>query len=300
LIGLQLFAGGALAVATALPLAWKWQLGVARSAVAVAVLAAIAALAVVLAADVLALDGITIVIAEWLLTLALAGAVVLFRFYRDPDRTPPADGRVVVSPADGEVLYVRSSERGRLPVTTKGGRSYRLEELVRTPRPDEDAVVVGIGLSFLDVHVNRSPIEGRVAAVDRHPGRFGSLRLPEMVFENERATLVIQGRELDVAVVLIASRLVRQIVTWVRAGQDVVMGERVGVIRFGSQVDLVLPARPDLGITVRPGDRVRAGESVVAVLGAGERLEPEPLSSRRASLGSTGSSGRAAARDPTG
>jgi phosphatidylserine decarboxylase len=87
-----------------------------------------------------------------------------------------------------------------------------------------------------------------------------------MAFENERATTIIEQGDLQVAVVQIASRLVRQIASFVHAGQEVALGQRIGVIRLGSQVDLVLPARRDIQVTVRPGERVRAGESIVALV----------------------------------
>ncbi len=93
-----------------------------------------------------------------------------------------------------------------------------------------------------------------------------------MVFENERATTVIERPGLEVAVVQIASRLVRQIAGYVGVGDKVAQGQPIGVIRLGSQVDVVLPSRSDLQVTVRPGQRVRAGESVLALV--------EPLSPR--------------------
>ena len=146
----------------------------------------------------------------WLLTLALAVALLAFRFYRDPERRVPDGDDTILSPADGEVVYVREARGGMLPVSSKLGRDYPLQELTKTPLATDDNIVVGIALSFLDVHVNRAPIGGR-AVVKRHfPGRFGSLRRPEMVFENERATLVLERGELQIAVVMIASRLVRR------------------------------------------------------------------------------------------
>ena len=100
------------------------------------------------------------------------------------------------------------------------------------------------------------------------PSSIGSLRRPEMEFVNERATTIIEGEALQVAVVQIASRLVRKIFAFVSPGQSVALGQRIGVIRFGSQVDLVLPAREDLRIAVCEGERVRAGESIVATIAA--------------------------------
>jgi phosphatidylserine decarboxylase len=202
----------------------------------------------------------------WGVTVACAGVTLAYRFYRDPERKPPSGEDVIVSPAEGEVIYVREARGGMLPVATKGGREIKLEELTRTPLRHGDAVVVGIAMSFMDVHVNRAPIVGRIASQRHFAGSFGSLRLPEMVFANERMTTVIECDELQVAVVQIASRLVRQIVSFVHEGDAVVLGQRIGVIRFGSQVDLVLPLGPDVRVTVQPGTHVRAGQSVIARL----------------------------------
>lgn len=161
-------------------------------------------------------------------------------------------------------MYVRRVTAGGLPVSTKLGCSYRLVELTKTPLRAQEAIVIGISMSFLDVHVNRAPIAGTVTLQRHFPGSFGSLRRSEMVFENERATTVIEQGDLQVAVVQIASRLVRGIVSFVKTGDALASGQRIGAIRFGSQVDLVLPATDDLTVTVAPGDHVRAGSSVVA------------------------------------
>jgi phosphatidylserine decarboxylase len=241
------------AVAVAAALAWKWQLGVLRVSLAVAAIGVAWSFAPVPAPAVAAL------------TLATAVAILAYRFYRDPEREAPTDAGAVVSPADGEVVYVRVSDDGALPVAAKRGRSYRLDELTGTPLRSARAVVVGIGMSFLDVHVNRAPVGGRVSVRRHFPGRFASLRRPESAFENERATTVIQRGDLQVAVVQIASRLVRQIVGFVHEGDDVAAGQRIGAIRLGSQVDLVLPADA-VEVLVRPGDRVAAGTTVVARL----------------------------------
>jgi phosphatidylserine decarboxylase len=260
--------GGVLALALGAPVAWKWELGLRRCALAGIAFAVAAALVVAAADAAVALPGAAVTVAVAALTLAMAAIALLWRFYRDPERTAPTADDVVVSPADGVVIYVRRSEGGRLPVATKHGRPYALDELVRSPLSTGDAIVVGIALSFLDVHVNRAPIAGAVTTQRRHPGRFGSLKDPAAVFTNERATTVLDRPGLQVAVVLIASRLVRRIVSYVREGEDVALGQRIGVIRFGSQVDLVLPDRDDVRVLVRPGRRVVAGETVLARVGA--------------------------------
>jgi phosphatidylserine decarboxylase len=258
--------GGALALAFCLPLAWKWELGVRRVGIALVVIAVVSSLIVAAVDSAVGLSEVVRTLLAAALTVAIAFAILAYRFFRDPERHAPAGDELVVSPADGEVIYVRTSKDGVLPVATKHGRDYELIELTKTPLRDQEAVVVGIAMSFLDVHVNRAPIAGRVRLRRHFPGRFGSLGKPGMVFENERATTVIERPDLEIAVVQIASRLVRQIAAYVDVGHDVAAGQRIGVIRLGSQVDVVLPARPGLQITVQPGQRVRAGETVLATL----------------------------------
>jgi phosphatidylserine decarboxylase len=259
----DLLLGGALAVATGIPLAWKWELGLQRAVPALVVTAAVAAAFVGLVGA----DGVLAVAATWALAMALAVATVLWRFFRDPERAAPAGAGVVVSPADGQVIYVKRSEGGEVPVSEKVGRTYPLHELVQTPLNHQESWVVGIALSFLDVHVNRAPIAGLVASQRRFPGRFASLKDPSAVLVNERATTVVERPGLQVAIVLIASRLVRRIVSYVEIGDNVDLGQRIGMIRFGSQVDVVLPHRDDMSLAVEQGQRVRAGETVIATFG---------------------------------
>lgn len=255
-------AGVALAMITASLLAWKWELGVGRSALVVLALTIMIAAALAAVGTGPLLTGALVFFGG----LALAGLIVLWRFYRDPERVAPDRDDVVVSPADGTVVYVKRSERGVLPASVKGGREISLEELVRTRLSSEDAIVIGIALSFLDVHVNRAAVQGEVTLQRRFAGEFMSLKREAALVRNERATTVIRNDSLEVGIVLIASRLVRRILSYVQKGEQVALGQRIGVIRFGSQVDLVLPARADLRLLVARGDRVRAGVSVVAVL----------------------------------
>ena len=266
MLAISSFLGSAVAAAMTLAPAWKWQLGLCRVGPALATIAIAAGALGLITGGALGLATPPRALIGAGLTLLGAVAVLAQRFYRDPERTVPFKPDIVVSPADGHVVYVRRSQDGRLPVSTKHGHSVALTELTRTGAHDGDAIVVGIGMSFLDVHVNRAPIAGRVLLRRHFPGRFGSLRDPEMVFENERATTLIAGRDLEVAVVQIASRLVRQIAGYVGEGADVELGQRIGVIRLGSQVDLVLPDRSDMRVMVRAGDHVQAGTTVIATV----------------------------------
>jgi phosphatidylserine decarboxylase len=259
--------GLALALLTTLPLAWKWELGLRRVGAAVTILAVTFGLV----AAAVGIGGLLGALLVWVMTVLAALALLAYRFYRDPDRTPPEDEQLVVSPADGEVIYVREAREGTVPVASKHGRDYSLEELARTELRSEDAVVIGIAMSFLDVHINRAPIGGRVTLQRHFPGLFGSLKNFEMMLENERATTVIEHGDLQVAVVQIASRLVRQIASFIHEGDEIARGQRIGVIRLGSQVDVVLPARDDIQVTVQAGEHVRAGESVLAIVAPSQR-----------------------------
>jgi phosphatidylserine decarboxylase len=264
------FLGTLLTLLTAVPLAWKWGLGVLRTIVFVLAVALVVAGVLSLvdpSGEVQTIVGATLV---WLMTMGTSAVVLAYFFYRDPERAAPDRDDVLVSPADGQVVYVHRSSGGLLPVARKRGRAYPLEELTRTPLRHQDAVVIGVSMSFLDVHVNRAPIGGQTTLQRHFPGTFGSLRDPEMVFRNERATTMIERDDLQVAVVQIASRLVRRIVAFISEGDEVVVGQRIGAIRFGSQVDVVMPDRDDVQVVVVVGDRVKAGSSILAT------FQPKP------------------------
>ncbi len=247
-----------------LPLAWKWQLGVLRIGALVTVMALLSGLVVALLDLWLLMPLLLNMGLTWLLAVLAVFAFLAYRFYRDPERKVPNLPGVIVSPADGKVIYIRESRNGMLPISTKHGHDYPLGELTKLPFYTEEAIVLGISMNFMDVHVNRAPIAGRIAFQRHFPGRFGSLRHTEMVFENERATTVFEREELQVAVVQIASRLVRQIASFVSEGQHMDLGQRFGVIRFGSQVDMVVPSLESMELLVKPGDVVKAGISIVA------------------------------------
>lgn len=262
---LPLLAGILLSWVTLLPLAWKWQLGVRRIGLLVTILATLAGIIVTLPRIWPSLHSLLQVSLIWLITVLAVLTFLAYRFYRDPERVVPDLPNSIVSPADGKVIYIRRSDNGMLPVSTKHGQHYPLRELMKTEFYTQEALVLGISMNFMDVHINRAPISGRVTFQHHFSGVFGSLRHPEMVFENERATTIFEQGELQVVVVQIASRLVRQIASFVSEGQDIAQGQRFGVIRFGSQVDLVVPASPSIKILVEPGDIVRAGQTILAI-----------------------------------
>ena len=279
-----LIVGTALALVTGMPLAWKWQLGLFRAFLFVLAVAMLMAIAVTAAAVWLHLTAVTGTVSMWGATVLASAAGLLAVFFRDPDRPALPRKDVIVSPADGLVVYVRPVQPGQLPVADKKGRACSLLELTGTKLSDAGAVAIGISMNLSDVHVNRAPIGGRVLLVERTHGTFGSLRDPKMLLANERVTTVIEGDDpddLQVALVQIASRLVRRIVTFIDRGDALQLGQRIGAIRFGSQVDLLVPAGQGIRLSVQAGDRVVAGQTIMALITnrPGDATRPPPRSS---------------------
>lgn len=179
-----------------------------------------------------------------LAALGLLLALFSLWFFRNPDRTPPAGAGVVVSPADGRIVYAGESPPGRYALVA-GKR-------------------VSVFMSPFDVHVNRAPVTGRVASVRYHKGAFHVASVDKASLMNEQnGVAIVTPGERTVTYVQIAGMLARRIVCDLKEGDAVRQGQRVGMIRFGSRVDLYLPA--EVRLSVVPGDRVRAGESVIGV-----------------------------------
>ena len=193
--------------------------------------------------------------------------VILFRFYRDPERISPPGENFIVSPADGKVMYVKEIHRGKVPLSTKGGKQFELTELTRTNLVEQPTYLIGIEMSILNVHVNRAPIPGKIVMQKRVNGDFISLKNPEAPIRNSRLTTVIENGRIRIAVIQIASRLVRLITSFVKPGDELSLGQRLGMIKFGSQVDLVLPQLEGLRILAEVGKQVKAGVSVLATYG---------------------------------
>jgi phosphatidylserine decarboxylase len=174
----------------------------------------------------------------------LALAIFILWFFRNPDRDVPADPRAIVSPADGKVLSVE-------PVFES-----------RVLKADVQRISIFMGLT--DVHVNRIPFDGRIMGVFYHPGKFLSAFKDKASLDNEQQALLLEttgGKQL--LFIQIAGFVARRIVTWVREGDRVERGNRYGLIRFGSRMDVYLPR--ETKVTVKVGDRVAGGSSVLGV-----------------------------------
>jgi phosphatidylserine decarboxylase len=169
-------------------------------------------------------------------------------FFRDPERVTPIDDRFVISPADGVV----SSVGPALPPRELGLGN---EELTR----------ISVFMNVFSCHVNRAPVRGRIRRVEHRPGKFVNAELDKASTENERNGLLIESPNGTVAAVQVAGLVARRIVCWVKPEDSIGAGERFGLIRFGSRVDVFLPAQATPRVAV--GQLAVGGETVIAEFG---------------------------------
>ena len=178
----------------------------------------------------------------WPLALVAALLALFFLwFFRDPERTIPTAPGLIVSPGDGLVT-----------------------EAVRFETPEGSRQRISIFLSVFDVHVNRSPIAGTITGIRYQKGKYLNAMNPASADENEQNIVTVRGEGYEVVFKQIAGLLARRIVFVPAQGSVIGRGERVGLIKFGSRVDVILPAEAEL--RVKPGMRVKGGDSVLAAM----------------------------------
>ena len=185
------------------------------------------------------------------LTVGSAGAVPLFilaafflYFFRDPDRESPQDPNLVLSPADGRVLVAGAADVNAAP--------------------PGDWKQISIFLSPMDVHVNRTPVSGRVTKVDFHQGKFLPAYHKDAAASNERSEVWVDHRGIPVVFRQLVGILARRVVLRVQPGADLKAGDRIGLMKFGSRMDVFVPTAAELKVNV--GDHVIGGVTVIAVL----------------------------------
>jgi phosphatidylserine decarboxylase len=181
----------------------------------------------------------------WGIAPALLAAFFLW-FFRDPQRAVPAGDGLIVSPGDGLVT-----------------------ETATIATPDGPRQRISIFLSVFDVHVNRSPIAGVLTAVHYQKGQYLNAMNPASADRNEQNIVTVRGEGMEVTFKQIAGLLARRIVFEPREGDRVERGQRVGLIKFGSRVDVVIPA--EAALRVKVGQRVKGGASVLAAMAEGDR-----------------------------
>lgn len=199
----------------------------------------------------------------WALALPCLALVAFFLFFfRDPDRRPSGGEHVVLSPADGRVLVAG--------------------EVIPEAAPSGQWRQVSIFLSPMDVHVNRVPVSGRVTRVNMIPGRFVPAYRHDAGNVNERCEIWIDHAGEQIVARQIVGMLARRVVCRLSPGANVKAGDRYGIMKFGSRMDVFLPTSAE--ICVKVGDLVRGGETAIAVLhsanGRGNSTEPEVPSTR--------------------
>ena len=192
----------------------------------------------------LAVSTLTFAALRWWFPALICLAATLFCgfFFRDPERVIPIDPDVAVSPADGKVISVETR-----PEPFTGAQHVR----------------ISIFMSLLDVHVNRFPLAGKLESIHYYPGSFFKASLDKASDQNERCAFLLRDTDGNVwTMVQIAGLIARRIVCRAEPGDELARGERYGLIRFGSRVDLYLPEAYTPHVYV--GDKVRAGESILA------------------------------------
>jgi phosphatidylserine decarboxylase len=186
-----------------------------------------------------------------LVPAAICGGLGLFvlSFFRDPERVAPTDEQAVISPADGKVTHVEEVDDPDFP----GGRAFR----------------VSIFLSVFNVHVNRAPRAARVAALHYYPGEFLDARHGECAVRNEQFWIdFVDARTGQlVRVKQVAGAIARRIVCWLREHEQVGAGDRFGMIKFGSRTDVLVPAGTQRDVSVRVGDTVKGGQTMLFRVG---------------------------------
>jgi phosphatidylserine decarboxylase len=189
---------------------------------------------------------LTFALLSWKLIAFAAFCLTLFitYFFRNPERVIPSEENAVVAPADGVIIYLGQSREEHL---------------------NAEMTKISIFMSVFNVHVNRSPVSGRVIETFYARGKFLDVRDERATFENERAGLVLENpRGARIAVVQVAGLIARRIVCYLQKGDAVKRGERYGLIRFGSRLDVYIPRDSDLRVAV--GDKTVAGETVLGYL----------------------------------
>ncbi len=202
--------------------------------------------------------GVYFMVSHFVGWLLVGVTVWVATFFRDPIRTTPRGDRIIVSPADGLITMI---SRVPPPPELRGADAMADGEYTR----------VSIFMSVFDVHINRAPITGRVTRVAYVPGKFINADLDKASEDNERQHILVEGSDgVRIGFTQIAGLVARRILTFVRQGDMVEAGQRVGLIRFGSRVDVYLPAGTAPKVLL--GQRAIAGETVLGEIGVDEVL----------------------------
>ena len=239
-----------------------------RKSLSIGFMSGIVADAILFCLHVLKVPDILSIVGGIIGLLLIGLALVLWIFFRDPERDIPNDPNAILSPADGKVIYIREVKKGDIPCPIKGKAHIKIDEITKTDfLKDKDGYIIGICMSILDVHINRAPISGKVTFIKHAPGKTISPKHWMSDIENARNTIIIENNNISIAVIQIGTPYVSKVLCYASKGENVNRGERIGKITWGSQVDVILP-QDDAEIVVKEGEQVYAGETIIAkVLG---------------------------------
>ena len=190
--------------------------------------------------------------------------IVLWVFFRDPKRTPPEDLDAIVSPADGKIVYIREVQKGVIPCMIKGKKNIKLNEIAKTDLlTDVYGYIIGITMTILDVHVTRSPMEGKIIFLKSYGGDLFSAKSWKTEVENPRTSIILKNERLKLGIIEIGTPYISKILSFFNLDDFVGKGQRIGKITWGSQVDVIIPSKY-VTLLVKEGDSVRAGETTLA------------------------------------
>jgi phosphatidylserine decarboxylase len=206
----------------------------------------------------IAIEGIPFVVIAGVISLIfyLAGLIIpallfslvtlfIIWFFRNPERNVPTGDNIVISPADGKIIDIKEGDESRI-----------LKKRM---------IKISIFMNLFNVHVNRLPCTGKVVDILYNPGKFVSANLEKASLENEQNAVVLETTAGEkIIFIQIAGLIARRIVCWLKKGDYGVKGQRFGLIRFGSRVDVYLPVGTDVKVSL--GQKVKAGESVLAIM----------------------------------
>jgi phosphatidylserine decarboxylase len=193
----------------------------------------------------------------------------LYWFNRDPERYPPKKDKVIVSPADGKIIYINYFEPGTMPIIKKFSRRINSEDFVNNTFFPEGGYIIGIYLSPFDIHVTRAPICGKVIFIKRNFGQIFLKRLFRFQYTEDSSSCILKAEDITVGIIQMAAYIVRRVILYLEKDEKVGIGQRMGRIKMGSQVDLILSYNPKINIIAKIGDRTIAGETIIANLRSG-------------------------------
>ncbi|MEI6821271.1 MAG: phosphatidylserine decarboxylase [Bacteroidota bacterium] len=199
------------------------------------------------------------------IVLILFLLLFFYRFFRNPDRIITGNKNDIVSSADGRIIYIKELEINQIPVTIKKLRIANINEITKTDILTQPCYLIGIAMTLFDVHINRSPIDGQIILIKHTEGTSIGLNTPISTLQNERNTVVIKrDDEVMAGIVQIAARGVNRCIVLENEGTKVKRGQIIGKIRWGSQLDMIIPR--NCHIYIREGEQVYAGSTIIAKL----------------------------------